>query len=518
MTLRASLPLLGRLTNLTMPLRAARPTPPFVDDPTGVEEVRPVQLVIPGEMWGRLYDHVFPGDGDEHGAVIAAGIVNSPRGMRLVARELHLAVDGVDFVDGHRSLRRLVPEFVNRLIRHCRDERLAYLAIHNHGGPADAVGFSAVDLRSHERGYPALMDIGRGIPIGALVLARGAVAGDIWMPDRSRRPVGETVVLGRTIRRLYASPAAAPAATSELDDRQARVYGDAGQALLGRLKVGVIGSGGVGLPIVAMLVRLGIGHLVVIDPDRVEISNLPRLPESIRRDAMSWLTTPGRPELLRRLGRRLSTRKVALARRIARRARRDVRVDALALDVSDPLAADALRDCDYVFLAADSHTARTVFNALVHQYLIAGVQIGSKVEVGPDGKVGKIFSVVRPVTPGAGCLWCNGLIDPAKLAEEALPPDVREAQRYLPADDAPAPSVISLNAVGVAQAVNHFMLAITGLLRPSPADGDYRRFEARCETLLTEMPRRDPACVECSASPSSVLGRGDYARLPVRAA
>jgi hypothetical protein len=36
------------------------------------------------------------GDGDEHGAVIAAGTARSPRGNRLLARDLFLAKDGVD--------------------------------------------------------------------------------------------------------------------------------------------------------------------------------------------------------------------------------------------------------------------------------------------------------------------------------------------------------------------------------------------------------------------------------------
>lgn len=38
--------------------------------------------------------------------------------------------------------------------------------------------------------------------------------------------------------------------------------------------------------------------------------------------------------------------------------------------------------CDYLFLAADSMRARLVFNALVHQYLIPGVQLGSKIRTG----------------------------------------------------------------------------------------------------------------------------------------
>jgi tRNA A37 threonylcarbamoyladenosine dehydratase len=59
-------------------------------------------------------------------------------------------------------------------------------------------------------------------------------------------------------------------------DRQARLFGDRGQALLATLKVGVIGAGGAGLLLLQWLAHLGVGHLVAVDPDRLETSNLPR--------------------------------------------------------------------------------------------------------------------------------------------------------------------------------------------------------------------------------------------------
>ena len=200
----------------------------------------------------------------------------------------------------------------------------------------------------------------------------------------------------------------------------------------------MIGAGGVGLPVVAALARLGVGHLVVIDPDRVEPSNLPRLPETTRLDAVTWLADKRRPAVLRRLARDLAAPKVRVARRIARRARKGIVFDALRTDISDPEAARQLVDCDYLFLAADSHQARAVFNALVHQYLIPGVQIGSRVEVdSTTGTVGQIFSLVRPVTPDHGCMWCNGLINSTKLTDEATDPAAHAGNPYVAPDDVP---------------------------------------------------------------------------------
>jgi hypothetical protein len=57
-------------------------------------------------------------------------------------------------------------------------------------------------MASHERGYPALLDITRGGPVGALVFAERAVAGDIWTPQ-GRVALSYTTVIGSQIYRLY---------------------------------------------------------------------------------------------------------------------------------------------------------------------------------------------------------------------------------------------------------------------------------------------------------------------------
>src|SRR4051812_48327930 len=92
------------------------------------------RLVMPEGMRAQLWRHLFRADRDEHGAVIAAGLARSADGIRLLARQLYLAEDGVSYVPGRRGYRMLRAEYVRDRILECRDEQLAYLAIHNHGG------------------------------------------------------------------------------------------------------------------------------------------------------------------------------------------------------------------------------------------------------------------------------------------------------------------------------------------------------------------------------------------------
>lgn len=54
--------------------------------------------------------------------------------------------------------------------------------------------------------------------------------------------------------------------------------GGAGQLRLKAAKVAVVGAGGIGAGAIPALVGAGIGHLTIVDDDRVELSNLQRQP------------------------------------------------------------------------------------------------------------------------------------------------------------------------------------------------------------------------------------------------
>lgn len=467
---------------------------------------------FPDSVYRQVEEHLFPGDGVPHAGALLAGVATEGSGPRLLVREFIPAVDGLEYVPGRegRGHHRLTAAFVRDATLRAAQDGLAYLAIHPHGG-FDRVGFSDDDLNSHERGYQAVLDILDGPPCGALVFASGAVAGDIWT-STGRAEVAEAVVVGP--RLLFVRPS--PLSQAVLDpryDRQARLFGDAGQALLGRLKVGVIGAGGVGMLLTEYLSRLGVSHIIVADPDRVEASNLPRLPGSRRSDARTMFQGPRWPERVRAIGARAARPKVEIAARLAREANATVNFEPIFADFREPAVAARFTDCDYLFLAANSDQARLLFNAICHQFLIPGVQVGAKVGTDPsDGRVLRVHSTARTVMPDRGCLWCNEVISPARLAEEAASPDQRRAQRYVDDVEVVAPSVITLNASAAAIAANDFLFTVTGLTR-ADAPIDYLRVQPQDRDVTFDQPRRDEDCPESSLR--GRLGRGDNGpRLP----
>ena len=445
-------------------------------------------ILVTSRDHDRITEHLFPGDGDEHGAILRAGVVRSGPSLRLLVQHVQPAEFGSDYVPGQYGHRALTPAFIHREIRQCRDSRLAYLAVHNHGSDR-RVNFSRIDIESHERGYPALMDIGRGVPVGALVYGRRSVAADIWLPDGTRRSLGTYRVIGREVTRLYSQPRRERGSHPE-HERQVRMFGASGQRILEASKVAVIGLGGVGSLVTEYLARLGVGNLVLIDPEQIDESNLSRVVGATGVDV------------------EICQLKTQIAVRHAREMAIHTNLQPIAGDVSRDSVAQLLRDCDFIFLAADSMRARLVVNAIAHQYLIPTIQMGTKIRSGKSGNIDDAMCAVRHVRPGTGCLWCNGLVDPTQLAIEAKSDTERKEQAY--GVQEPNPSVITLNAVAAAHAVNDFLFDFLGL-RTNDTEAAYQHFHFHSGKAQRVIPRRDPECRECVLR----LAMGDALELPV---
>ena len=477
--------------------------------------IEPISLTIDDSLYRQLYNHLFPDDGDEHGAVIAAGVTTSPRGTRLLAREIFLARDGADYVPGTYGYRALTTRFVAEKAGYCADQKLAYLAVHCHG-LGSAVKFSPTDLASHERGYRALLDITEGGPVGGLVFASNAVAGDIWTSS-GRYQLSHMTIVGPRIRRFLPAPQIQQGQIDPIYDRHARLFGDVGQQVLGGLKVGIIGLGGGGSLLNEWLTRLGVGHIVAVDFDRVDLTNLPRIVGATRRDA-GELPFASRWLWLRHLSNRIARYKVHVAQRVAKQANPSIRYEPIIGSVLDEAVARHLTDVDFLFLASDSIQSRLVFNALVHQYLIPGAQVGAKVSVNQKThQISDIFAATRLVLPSPeyGCLDCHGLIPPARLQQEAMTPAERRAQQYVDDESVAEPSVITLNVLSTAQAANDLMMMFTGLYSDNISLDHLMTF-ARERTVDHVLPHPDPSCPDCSLDPRSRRARGDRARLPCR--
>jgi hypothetical protein len=174
--------------------------------------------------------------------------------------------------------------------------------------------------------------------------------------------------------------------------------------------------------------------------------------------------------------------------------------------VANLRAVDALTQVDWIFLAADTNTARHVTNAVIQQYLVPGIQVGVSIPVAADGEVGEIHLAIRPLLPGTACQWCHELIDPSELALETQPDYVREQARYV--RDLPAPAVMTLNTIAAGEAANYFMFSSVAL-HTDDVDIDARTHFPRTRERDRQGAACRPRCRWCSPAPDSALATGD---------
>ncbi len=141
------------------------------------------------------------------------------------------------------------------------------------------------------------------------------------------------------------------------------------------------------------------GEILLVEPERLDLTNLPRIPEARRIDALAPLH---QVPALRGIARRLALPKARLARRVARRANPRIRFRGIRRNVVEPEAREALRDCDFLFNCADSHQARLIANVITNQYLVPLIQVETRIEVDEHGEVGDIPRDGPPRLPRPG--------------------------------------------------------------------------------------------------------------------
>ena len=115
-----------------------------------------------------------------------------------------------------------------------------------------------------------------------------------------------------------------------------------GQLKLKNAKVCVVGTGGLGHPIITRLAAMGIGTLRIIDRDVIELSNL-------HRQTMFDEDDVGQV-------------KVEVAAKKLKKLNPDCNIEALAISVNDYTALEVIEGCDVVIDALDSVNARYALN------------------------------------------------------------------------------------------------------------------------------------------------------------
>ncbi|QDU70137.1 ThiF family adenylyltransferase [Engelhardtia mirabilis] len=392
-----------------------------------------MKLRMTGGQHSLLAAHLFPGDGKEAVAIALCG----RRGTD--ALMLH-EIEAVPYELCDRSSGYVTwpPTFLEPLLSRANDEGLALVKFHSH--PCGYPHFSETDDQSDGQFFESVFGWvdGDRPHVSAILLPGGSVIARAVHPDGSFEAISKISVIGDDIR-IWTEDSGG--AVPEFAVRHAQLFGAGTTNLLCQLTVGVAGCSGTGSPLVEQLARLGVGELVLVDPDHVEEKNLNRIVGSTMEDAVQR-----RP-------------KVQVLARSVEAMGLGTTVSTFHAPLQDDQARKALASCDVVFGCMDSLGGRSILNRLARYYTLAYIDLGVKLEGDGHGDVDQVAGAVHYLRPDGAGLVQRGVFTAKALEAESLRDTDPEGyvdrlkRGYIEGVQEDRPAVVSVNSYFASLAV-----------------------------------------------------------------
>ncbi|MDJ0643970.1 MAG: ThiF family adenylyltransferase [Erythrobacter sp.] len=462
-----------------------------------------LRLKVTGRTFGALKEHFS--EADEHMAILFGQRHGDT--VLVADRDVQIIQDSA-YV--HRSAGRVeLDKTVNNLIHH----RFAvsgcntYIHLHDHPHADLLVDFSPVDDAA-DLDLRGFLDTGGlenvrkfgGSGIERIELVTGVFGSECVKlrsvsSDGSFTPVDSLFVVDEVLDQIRpdgrARQPTKPA--DEALERQVAFVGTAGQARLSQITVMIAGVGGVGSVIAEAMARMGVGRLLLVDHDLVEVTNLNRLVGAGPTD--------------------VGTPKVDVLKRHLTSITPACTVEAIGTNLFDVDPA-SFAAADLIMSATDDSVTRSYLNRAAVQYLLPLIDHGTIIDPSPlDFR--QRLSVVVPGT--TACLECSAIsvLDGQEIADAYATGDERRlfrAKGYV--QDHPeiiSPSVMALNLQIAGLGVQEMMNLLFGW-RPLTTnaysawrEGANKRID---RSVFADLP--DAACPCCS----NYLGSADLATLP----
>lgn len=404
----------------------------------------------------------------ETAGVLLARLIRTPMGhTRLLGRELRWVPDASYVVRESDALSISSDGYVPALAA-AEADRSIPIWLHTHPGDGSSPRPSKRDeLVDHQ--LSDLFRLRSGSPFyGAVVIAHDGeqlrFTGHLES-DRERVDIDRLWVTGRrfSLARNWLHKAAP---LPELFDRNVRAFGGDIQQILRDLSVAVVGCGGTGSAVSEQLVRLGVRHFSLFDPDVVTTSNITRLYGSFPDD--------------------IDRAKVAVVANHLQRIASDAAVATHQASITLEETAKLLLDADVVFGCTDDNAGRLVLSRIASYLLTPVIDCGVLMSSGRDGRLEGIDGRVTILGPGTACLVCRNRIDLRRASAEMLPPDEHRelaAEGYAPALPGVEPAVVAYTTQVAAAAVGELIERLVHYgPQPAPTEVLLRMHEREMST------------------------------------
>ena len=264
------------------------------------------------------------------------------------------------------------------------------------------------------------------------------------------------------------------------------LFGAEGQAKLTDTIVGIVGYGGVGSIIGALLAYLGIVRYRLVEFDEVERTNLNRLAGGL----------PGDEGEL----------KTHIATRIIKAVQPDADILVSAHQFGEGDSLDVLADVDVVIGCVDREIARLHILDWASRHGIPYIDAATDVIV-TDGIV-KYYGGRVVVMTGDGCVACLQLLDQDELRRSTMTEDQRQVYDRIygistSALEGTGPAVVTINGVVGSLAATEMMVLVTGL-RPPQRVLTYHAHDGGVRPDRTVPPKGCAYCARYGSRPAGV--------------
>lgn len=433
------------------------------------------ELTISKTDADRVAKEILGGEIERCAVLFASRVDRDDGGVRFIVREIEFP-DLENYTKQTAVTAELSPAFVAKVSKNAHKRGDSIIFVHSHLGEAHP-DFSQLDDLGESRLASFLAVRTPGVPHGSLVVSAGG-----WRGRQlgTSNPI-KIVSIGER-RDVLFEPSHCGEPIQPIFDRQVRAFGEAGQRVMESLTVAIVGLGGTGSVAAEQLAHLGVRRFILIDPDRVEATNLNRVIGATKGDI-------DRP-------------KVEVAASLIATIAPEALVKCVQGDITRTPVARELISADFLFSCTDSHGSRAVIQQVAYQYLIPCVDVGS-ILTATDGRITGIHGRIQALAPGLPCFTCSGLINAEEVRRDMMNEEERRLDLYILGAREPAPAVISINSTVTSLAVTMFMAITLGI----QSQGRYVLYNASKPSLRSVTANRNPKCYICS--PSGVLGRGD---------
>ena len=428
-------------------------------------------LTIQEKHLDELYQLTIKEDKKERPAILLCGLSQTDNdiwdgGMecRFLSKEI-IPIPDEHIVDHSEDRVNWNTDLFRKALKRAKDENLQICLVHSH--PSGYEKFSEMDDEEECKLFETLYKRnGSSSPNLSLIITQDrALTARVCTKALKYHSIDFIRVLGKRFNFYYKDRYFGHA--KEEFHRQQLAFGSTLNADLSKLKIGIVGCGATGSATAHLLARLGVGHLLLIDNDLVERSNLSRLYGATSSDADA-----GRPKA------------VVLSEFIAK-----IGIGGRVRYIQDWAGSkqcrNAVKSCDIIFGCTDDNSGRIFLNRLAYFYLIPIIDMGIVIDPSADNpeKLQTLQGRVTVIQPGSTCLLCRSIVNRTLAREEQLKrndPQGYERQKeeaYVTGSGNPSPAVITFTSEVASMSVNELINRLVGFKKNGPENHVIRFFD-----------------------------------------